>query len=409
MSGEQRKKERNNGSSRNNKQTNINNFQNIMSSNDNDNINYVAAKGDKNVVSQTTPEDNDHEKRSGDQPIVQVMSSTYNDSDIGSDGKVEGNDGGKPKGGQVNHQETPTNKNSGDIGDNGDEKLVAKATPSPGKDDEEDYYDHPLIQQMIANNEDDDSSSDSTVKEKATEEESVQEMKSDDEGDDSSCDGKVGVVSKTKESTETDEEEKVTKEESVVEKATDEKGDWQKTGLKTKKYDLQEKTIVPVTIRMVLTAESQKDVGTEENVYVQEQLALRDGRRPHFVKFIGAIRSQAQTGSYSSNITVITYKIEDGSGLTTVKRFIDNNNANQGIYDDVEGSKDHTYVMVIGRMKEAEKYVHHNHIVAVCVRPVKDFNQFTHHQLEAVYSAEKYKKEQLREQQQQQEKIKKEK
>lgn len=140
-------------------------------------------------------------------------------------------------------------------------------------------------------------------------------------------------------------------------------------------YD--EQTMIPVTARMLLGAQS------SSNAEGTGHLALEDGRDLHYVKFIGAVRS---VEDFSTNVT---YTIEDGTGLIEVKQWIDDNDCNAVAEMRQECLKENIYVKVVGQLKD---YDSKKNLVAHTVRRINDGNEITHHFLEVVYSAERYKR-----------------
>jgi replication factor A2 len=139
-----------------------------------------------------------------------------------------------------------------------------------------------------------------------------------------------------------------------------------------KAYD--EQTLIPVTARMILTAQ-----GGENG------MTLQDGRELHHVKFIGAVRSHEDAS------TNATYSIEDGTGLVDVKQWVDANDCPAIIEMRHECMQEHVYVKVIGSLKD---YDGRKTLVAHSVRRVSTSNELTHHFLEVVYSSEKYQRKQ---------------
>lgn len=137
-------------------------------------------------------------------------------------------------------------------------------------------------------------------------------------------------------------------------------------------YD--EQTLIPVTARMILTAQ-----GGENG------MTLQDGRELHHVKFIGAVRSHEDAS------TNATYSIEDGTGLVDVKQWVDANDCPAIIEMRHECMQEHVYVKVIGSLKD---YDGRKTLVAHSVRRVSTSNELTHHFLEVVYSSEKYQRKQ---------------
>jgi len=138
---------------------------------------------------------------------------------------------------------------------------------------------------------------------------------------------------------------------------------------KRKGYD--EQNILPVTIKMIQDTQMPSGI-------------LRDGREPHQVKIVGAIREQ------NNGSTNITYSIEDGTGLMDMKEWVDAENDNSAILEFRDRvAKEGRYVRIIGKITD---YEGKKEVVAHSVRPLSSANELTHHMLEVVYSAEKYKK-----------------
>ena len=136
-----------------------------------------------------------------------------------------------------------------------------------------------------------------------------------------------------------------------------------------KGYD--EQTLIPITIRMALNSES-------------GSTTLSDGRETHQVKVVGAVREVMKQS------TNIVYTIEDGTGLIEVKEWCDEANDNPALMQiREEAGQDHVYVRVIGKLQE---YDGKKHIIGYSVRKIGSGNELTHHLLEVVHSAEKFKK-----------------
>ena len=129
-----------------------------------------------------------------------------------------------------------------------------------------------------------------------------------------------------------------------------------------------EQTLIPVTIRMVLNSAA--------NV-------LEDGREPHNVKLIGAVRSVEKSS------TSYNYEIEDGTGLMSVKEWVDNADTLEVQQLRDEAATEHQYIRIIGKMQE---YEGKKQIVAYSVRKCRDLNEMTYHFLEVVHSGEKFLK-----------------
>jgi len=132
----------------------------------------------------------------------------------------------------------------------------------------------------------------------------------------------------------------------------------------------EEQTLIPVTIRMILDS-------TTGSV-------LADGREPHQIKLVGAVREVVSQST--SNV----YSLEDGTGLIEVKEWVDATNDNSTIAKmREEASQEHVYLRIIGKMSD---YDGKKQVVAYSVRKVSSGNELTHHFLDVVHSAEKFKK-----------------
>jgi len=130
-----------------------------------------------------------------------------------------------------------------------------------------------------------------------------------------------------------------------------------------------EQTLIPVTIRMIINA-----TGT----------ILSDGREPHQIKLVGAVREV--TNQSTSNV----YSIEDGTGMIEVKEWVDANHDNNTITKiREEASQENIYVRIIGKISD---YDGKKQVVAYSVRKVSTGNELTHHLLEVVHSGERFKK-----------------
>jgi len=138
-------------------------------------------------------------------------------------------------------------------------------------------------------------------------------------------------------------------------------------------YD--EQTLIPVTISMAFKARQDSSGG-------DDILTLEDGRPLHSVKIIGAVR----TADVQS--TNIMYTIEDGTGALSVKQWADDNDAEAIGEMKRQNAKEGIYVKVIGQISE---YDGKKQLVANSVQPLSSGNELTHHLLEVMYSAEKYK------------------
>lgn len=144
---------------------------------------------------------------------------------------------------------------------------------------------------------------------------------------------------------------------------------------KRSRRNYDEQTLIPVTISMAFKAHSDSSGGNDG-------LTLEDGRPLHSVKIIGAVRS-AEVQS-----TNIIYTIEDGTGALDVKQWVDDNDAEAIGEMKRQNAKEGIYVKVIGQISD---YDGKKQLVANSVLPLSSGNELTHHLLEVMYCAEKYK------------------
>jgi replication factor A2 len=142
-----------------------------------------------------------------------------------------------------------------------------------------------------------------------------------------------------------------------------------------KAYD--EQTLIAVTCKMILQASS---TSSQDGTGA---LALPDGRTLHHVKLVGAVRS---VENLSTNIS---YDIEDGTGLVTVKQWMDDNDSSALQEEKEAAAKDAQYLKIVGQIKD---YDGKKSLVAHSIRKINSGDEITHHMLEVVYSAEKYQR-----------------
>lgn len=123
-------------------------------------------------------------------------------------------------------------------------------------------------------------------------------------------------------------------------------------------------SLIPLTIKQIISA-------VQNNPDDAWQI---EGREVSHVSFVGAI-IQIDEASTSLN-----FVIEDGTGRIEAKHWLDDGDADFASKRAqwVEGS----YVQVVGNIRE---FHGNKNIVAFDVRPVVDFNQITHHLLEAIW------------------------
>mmetsp|Transcript_10648 Transcript_10648/g.13476 ORF Transcript_10648/g.13476 Transcript_10648/m.13476 type:complete len:292 (-) Transcript_10648:179-1054(-) len=135
-----------------------------------------------------------------------------------------------------------------------------------------------------------------------------------------------------------------------------------------KRKSTDEQTLIPVTIRMILNASDSM---------------LEDGREPHNIKIVAALRNVNQTS------TSYVYEVEDGTGFIEAKEWLDENESVLQSEMRNEAAKDYQYVRIIGKM---QWYDNKPSVVAYSVRKLSTGNELTHHLLEVVHASEKYKK-----------------
>mmetsp|Transcript_13921 Transcript_13921/g.39086 ORF Transcript_13921/g.39086 Transcript_13921/m.39086 type:complete len:273 (+) Transcript_13921:143-961(+) len=138
-------------------------------------------------------------------------------------------------------------------------------------------------------------------------------------------------------------------------------------------YD--EQTLIPITISMAFKARSDPSGG-------DDTLVLEDGRPLHSAKIIAAVR---HVDIQSTNIL---FTLEDGTGAMDVKQWLDDNDPEEIQSLKQQNAKDHIYVKVIGQIKD---YDGKKQLVANSVHRLSSGNELTHHFLEVIYSAEKFK------------------
>jgi len=153
-------------------------------------------------------------------------------------------------------------------------------------------------------------------------------------------------------------------------------GGTQDSAEKKSRRSYDEQTLIPVTILMAM--KSQTDISGGDGT-----LVLEDGRALHMVKIIGAVRS------VDSQSTNVHYTIEDGTGSIEVKQWTDDNEPAELAEMKKETTQENIYVKVIGAIKE---YEGEKQVVATSVRRLLSGNELTHHLLEVMYSAEKFKR-----------------
>lgn len=130
------------------------------------------------------------------------------------------------------------------------------------------------------------------------------------------------------------------------------------------KYDND--TLRPVTIKQLV--DSKED-------YPGGELKI-DGLGVTQITLVGQIRSvNAQT-------TNITYRVDDGTGVTDVKKWVDAGGDDDEAGGASKGFALDTYVRVFGRLTT---FNNKKHVGAHFIRAIDDFNEVNYHLLEAAY------------------------
>lgn len=150
----------------------------------------------------------------------------------------------------------------------------------------------------------------------------------------------------------------------------------QDSGQKKARRNYDEQTLIPVSFQMIHAAKVDPSTG-------DGGLVLEDGRPLHTVKVVAAVRSAEDQS------TNVMYVLEDGTASMDVKQWLDDNDSSYVSDLRRETTKDGVYVKVIGQVKE---YENKKQIIANSVRPLSTGNELTHHILEVMYSAEKFKR-----------------
>jgi replication factor A2 len=139
-------------------------------------------------------------------------------------------------------------------------------------------------------------------------------------------------------------------------------------------YD--EQTMIPVTVQMALSAHPDPAGG-------DGTLQLPDGRNIASVQLVGAVRA------VNDQSTNVLYQLEDGTGLLDVKEWLNDNDCTALAEIRKETLHENIYLKVVGQIKD---YEGKKMLVASSVRPLTTGNELSHHMLEVVHSAEKFKR-----------------
>jgi replication factor A2 len=154
-------------------------------------------------------------------------------------------------------------------------------------------------------------------------------------------------------------------------------GSGSRTGGARKSYD--EQTITPCTIGMLLNSIPEAGGGDSGGA-----LELADGRKLHHVSIVGAIRD------ITENSTNVLIGLEDGTGLVSIKQWLDQNDcsAKYELRSAIIKKGENVYVKVIGSPKYYDGNIQ---LIADSVRHLSSGNELVHHMLDTIYTGEKYK------------------
>lgn len=110
-------------------------------------------------------------------------------------------------------------------------------------------------------------------------------------------------------------------------------------------------------------------------------LSLKDGRALHMVKLVAAVRN------YEERSTNVFIDVEDGTGFTQVKVWVNKGDESSAIAQfRKEACTNHTYIRIIGQIWEFDGQ---RQVVANDVRLVSTGNKLTYHLLEVANSYER--------------------
>ncbi|KAI0910089.1 replication protein A, subunit RPA32 [Ustulina deusta] len=124
---------------------------------------------------------------------------------------------------------------------------------------------------------------------------------------------------------------------------------------------INDESLRPVTIKQIIDAEP---------AYAGDASFRIDGLDVKQVTIVGMVRVIMQ------QMTNITYRIDDGTGVIEVKQWLDADKQESPVF------KEEDYVRVWGRLKS---FSNKRHIGAHVIKPVRDFNEVNYHLLEATY------------------------
>ncbi len=139
----------------------------------------------------------------------------------------------------------------------------------------------------------------------------------------------------------------------------------------------EEQTLIPVTIRMILSG----------NVSGSgDDWCLMDGRELDKVQIVAAVRSVERLSTH------YTFALEDGTGLLEVKVWSNANDGGESLaLSEIRehAAVEHTYIRAIGKVKEYDGKV--TMVADSVVSTHHNPNILTHHMLSVIYAGETYK------------------
>ncbi|TPX07337.1 uncharacterized protein E0L32_010759 [Thyridium curvatum] len=128
-----------------------------------------------------------------------------------------------------------------------------------------------------------------------------------------------------------------------------------------------EESLRPVTIKQLNAC--------DESTTSQGAEFVSDGHPLTQVTLVGQVRE------VNRQQTNVTYRVDDGTGVVDVKKWIDSD-APEGADATAPGVEQDQHVRVYGRLKS---YNSKRNVVATLIRPVDDYNEVNYHLLEATY------------------------
>ena len=138
-----------------------------------------------------------------------------------------------------------------------------------------------------------------------------------------------------------------------------------------------EQTLIPVTIRMILSGNSGPGGGGDD-------WCLMDGRELDKVQVVAAVRSVERLSTH------YTFALEDGTGLLEVKVWSNNEGDSLAMSEIRERAAiENTYIRAIGKVKEYDGKV--TMVADSVVSTHHNPNILTHHMLNVIYTGETYK------------------